>query len=164
MNGLFNMNFMMTFLLAKDLPETRDKLLMAMTAGQSANLMAPVLLKVGAIDSITNLTQENKNLKTEISAQEEASATCKAALAKCQADLATCQAALATCQDGSELKRCQDELNACKAKLTECDKILPKCADIKGIMGRVKDLKTFEKLKAEDETLKTILALALEIS
>ncbi len=163
MNGLFNMNFMMTFLLAKDLPETRDKLLMAMTAGQSANLMAPVLLKVGAIDSITNLTQENKNLKTEISAQEEASATCKAALAKCQADLATCQAALATCQDGSELKRCQDELNACKAKLTECDKILPKCADIKGIMDRVKDPKTLEKLKADDNTLNAILALAPEI-
>jgi len=142
MNGFFNMNFMMTFLMAKDLPETRDQILMAMTAGQSANLLAPVLLKVGAIDSITNLTQENKNLKAENS---------------------TLQEALQACQDGSELERSQQALQDCQAKLAACDKIVAKCAEIKQIMGKVNKARTLEKLKADEDTLNAILTLAPQI-
>jgi hypothetical protein len=70
--GFFNMNFLMTFLLAKDLPETRDKVMLAMSASQSANLLAPILLKVGAIDTITNLSQENAKLKNDLANSQAA--------------------------------------------------------------------------------------------
>lgn len=82
MNGFWNMNFMMTFLLAKDLPETRDKLLMAMSAGQSANLLAPVLLKLGPIDTITDLEQKNADLAQQISDLQAALDECRKTVPK----------------------------------------------------------------------------------
>ena len=181
MNGLFNMNFMMTFLLAKDLPETKNKLLMAMSAGQSANLMIPVLLKVGAIDTITGLTQANTNLKNENSALQGL----RADLEACRKALAECQAALKACQDGSELKICQanltacrEALEACKAelgarnleltecnkKLTGCGKVVGNCDEINRIMNQVKDKPYEDLIKAENKKIiQDIITLAGKI-
>jgi hypothetical protein len=150
MNGLFNMNFMMTFLLAKDLPETKNKLLMAMSAGQSANLMAPVLLKVGAIDTITELTQENTNLKAQVAALQAALQECedKTNLEKIKADLA----------------KCTEDFNTCNQKLLACDKIVDNCDGIKRIMIQVKDKSAEDLQKAENKkTLQDIITLAGKI-
>lgn len=71
MNGLFNMNFLMTFLLANNaIPQadTKNKFAMALAGGQSKNLMGPVLLKISAIDTIASLTEENVKLKGELAA------------------------------------------------------------------------------------------------
>jgi len=115
---------------------------MAMSAGQSANLMTPVLLKVGAIDTITELTKENANLKAQVTAL---------------------QTALQECKDGTEIKRLNDSLTECQKKLTDCGNIVTKCAKVKEIMGQVKDLGSLEKLKTADPILNAILALAKEL-
>lgn len=142
MNGLFNMNFMMTFLMAKDLPETKNKLLMAMSAGQSANLMAPILLKLGAIDTITELTQENTNLKTQVAAL---------------------QAALKECEDRTSVTKIRAELEACNQKVADCGNITAKFEKIKPVMGQVKDLGTVDKIKGDSDTLKALLTLAKDL-
>lgn len=174
MNGLFNMNFMMTFLLAKDLPETKNKLLMAMSAGQSANLMAPVLLKVGAIDTITELTQANTNLKNENSALQGLGAD----LEVCRKALTDCQAALQACRDGSELKisqaqlkACQEELEASKAKLDACKLELEGCkreldackqgsTSINASLDKVRAKKNFTEFANDKDLLNEIFNLA----
>lgn len=79
MNGLFNMNFMMTFLLAKDLPETKDKMVMALAGAQSRNLLTPVLLKVGAIDRIKDLEERIAALLAENAGLQEELAECERA-------------------------------------------------------------------------------------
>jgi hypothetical protein len=66
MNGLFNMNFLMTFALAKNsMPQesANNQLMLALAGGQSKNLLGPVLLKVGAMDKIGDLEQQNADLK-----------------------------------------------------------------------------------------------------
>ncbi len=116
MNGLFNMMpFVMTLALAKDVPESRDRVLMAMAGGQSKNLFGPVLLKVGAIDPIANLTQENTDLQT--------------ANKILKAELADCQAKLKACEDGTELKNCQAALTGCQADLAKCQAELNACKE-----------------------------------
>jgi predicted nucleic acid-binding Zn-ribbon protein len=174
MNGLFNMNFMMTFLLAKDLPETKNKLLMAMSAGQSANLMAPVLLKVGAIDTITELTQENTNLINENSALQGL----RADLEACRKALTDCQAALQACRDGSELKisqaqlkACQEELEARKAELDACKLELADCkgkfdacknasSSINASLDKVRAKKNATEFASDKDLLNEIFILA----
>lgn len=181
MNGPFNMNFMMTFILGRNKTDTRNNLLMAMTAGQSANYMAPILLKLGPIDTITKLTEENTNLKSENTALQGSQAD----LAACKAALTDCQAKLQACLDGSELKICQAnltacqelleasraELNACKLeladcnkKLTGCGKVVGNCDEINRIMNQVKDKPYEDLIKAENKKIiQDIITLAGKI-
>ncbi|MFZ0611476.1 MAG: hypothetical protein WAM73_04500 [Desulfobacterales bacterium] len=80
MNGLFNMNFLMTFALAKNaMPQepANNQLMLALAGGQSKNLLGPILLKVGAMDKIGDLEQRNSALALK-------NAQLQAALAECQ--------------------------------------------------------------------------------
>ncbi|MFZ0726842.1 MAG: hypothetical protein WAM61_13735 [Desulfobacterales bacterium] len=64
MNELFNMNFLMTFALAKNaMPQepANNQLMLALAGGQSKNLFGPFLLK-GFMDKIGELEQRNTAL------------------------------------------------------------------------------------------------------
>jgi hypothetical protein len=59
------LHFMLGYLMAKDLPENRDKILAGLTAAQfpTHNLMGPVLLKPIMIDKAKELDQTKKRVK-----------------------------------------------------------------------------------------------------
>jgi hypothetical protein len=80
MNGPFNMKFFMTFALAQKtvpLEPTNNQLMLALAGAQSKNLLGPILLKVGAMDKIGDLEQQNAALTLK-------NVQLKAALAECQ--------------------------------------------------------------------------------
>ncbi|MGB7292645.1 MAG: hypothetical protein WBD99_10775 [Thermodesulfobacteriota bacterium] len=61
MNGIFNNNFLIGFLLAKDLPRN-EALTVGLAAGQSKTIVGPLLLKP-QIDARTELETKNASLQ-----------------------------------------------------------------------------------------------------
>jgi len=85
MNGIFNNNFLMGFLLAKDLPRN-EQFTMGLAAGQSKTIVGPLLLKP-QIDTRVDLEAKNTTLQTNINTIQGELATTQIKVAEAQKEL-----------------------------------------------------------------------------